>query len=193
MPRDSHHKFGCSGFLLVNLPWIWHQPRDAGSAPYGASGDSSEAGRFDVVYVTAVSCHLADLSGFFGEVCRVLRPGGALVGGEWFKAGDNQAFLQWDDLLRKRGLNFFFVARSEFEQALRDGGFDSISVVDRTRATEELALGYLRRVETDIMEQLLASLGEQGFASFLDWTRSRVSSLAAGGMHYGHFQARKPA
>ena len=158
---------------------------DPGPLPFAANS-------FDVVYITAVSCHLADLSGLFRDACRILRPGGSLVGGEWFKAGDNEAFRQWDGLLRERGLNFYFVPRPEFEHALCEGGLAAISIADRTAATEQLAQGYLRRVEVELRDSLLASLGGVGFGSLLDWTRSRVSCLTGGGMHYGHFHARKP-
>ncbi|MDP6392075.1 MAG: class I SAM-dependent methyltransferase, partial [Arenicellales bacterium] len=47
---------------------------------------------FAVVYVTATTCHLEDLAGFFRESCRVLRADGWIVGGEWFKAASNAAF-----------------------------------------------------------------------------------------------------
>ena len=148
---------------------------------------------FEVVYVTATTCHLEDLAGFFRESCRVLRAGGWIVGGEWFKAADNAAFKRWDSLLRQQGLNFHFVSRQQFETALSSNGFEPGSAIDRTQATSELTHGYLRRVETDLREELLTTLGAEGLDSFLAWTRSRYDALANGGMYYGHFRARKLA
>jgi len=148
---------------------------------------------FEVVYVTATTCHLEDLAGFFRESYRVLRAGGWIVGGEWFKAADNAAFKCWDSLLREQGLNFHFVSRQQFETALSTSGFEQVSAVNRTQATSELTRDYLRRVETDLRGELLAKLGAEGLDSFLAWTRSRYDALANGGMYYGHFRARKLA
>ena len=146
---------------------------------------------FDVVYVTATSCHVENLSVFFQQIHRVLNPGGRLIGGEWFKGENNTAYRTWDTLLRDRGLNFSFVDQPNFEQALRAGGFSTISIADRTLATMNLAEGYLRQVENKLYETLLSSLGEKGLASFMAWTRGRYQCFAEDGMRYGHFQAKK--
>ncbi|MDP6140572.1 MAG: hypothetical protein QF866_05230, partial [Arenicellales bacterium] len=86
-----------------------------------------------------------------------------------------------------------FVSRQQFETALSSNGFEPGSAIDRTQATSELTHGYLRRVETDLREELLTTLGAEGLDSFLAWTRSRYDALANGGMYYGHFRARKLA
>ncbi|MCH8106264.1 MAG: methyltransferase domain-containing protein [Proteobacteria bacterium] len=150
-----------------------------------------ERSSFDVVYVTAVACHVQELSPFLDEIERVLRPGGYLVGGEWFKASDNAAFVQWDNLLRERGLNFYFVSRETFKTSLADSGFINIFVMDRTKATIDNARHCLARVENELHDQLLHSMDEQQYMAFTAWTQSRLIGLAEGGMHYGHFCARK--
>lgn len=150
-----------------------------------------ESDSFDVVYVTAVTCHVRNLSPFLHEIERVLRPGGYLVGGEWFKASDNAAFVQWDKMLHERGLHFYFVSREYFEESLTDSGFIDISILDRTLATTDYARDCLNRVENELRNQLLQSMDEQGYAAFRAWTRSRLIGLADGGMHYGHFCVRK--
>ena len=146
---------------------------------------------FDLVFLTAVSCHIEDLVPFFAEIRRVIRPGGHLVGGEWFKRCDNAAYQEWDELLRARGLNFYFVTTDEFESALSSAGFTQTSVVDRCSAMAGLAEGYLARVEHEMRTRLIESLGEDGYADLLNWTRIRASGLGQGGAGYGHFIAGK--
>lgn len=146
---------------------------------------------FDLVYLTAVSCHLEGLLPFFGEIRRVIRPRGYLLGGEWYQAADNDAFRQWDELLRVRGLNFYFVTRDQFKAALSDAGFGEISIDDRSAAMAALSQGYLERVETELKPRLLEAMGADEFASLLEWTHARANGLAAGGAGYGHFLARK--
>ena len=157
---------------------------DGGPLPYPSN-------QFDVVYLTATSCHFQDLGGLFSEIYRVLRCGGWLVGGEWFKAANNTAYRDWDSLLRERGLNFYFVYRSWFEVNLSKSGFGSVSVTDRTQATTDLARGYLERVKAGLKDELQRKLGNKELEAFLSWTRGRYDSFARGGMAYGHFRARK--
>ena len=157
---------------------------NGGPLPYASN-------QFDVVYLTATSCHLQDLDGLFSEIYRVLRYGGWLVGGEWFKAANNIAYRDWDSLLRERGLNFYFVYRSWFEETLSKSGFGSVSVTDRTQATTDLARGYLERVKTELKDTLRTRLGNKELEAFLSWTRGRYECFARGGMAYGHFRARK--
>jgi len=145
---------------------------------------------FDIVYATAVTCHMRELGSFFQDIRRVLRPGGMLVGNEWFKASDNPAFRTWDDLLRGRGLNFYFVTRETFVAALRSAGFESPALNDRTRAFTELAQTAVRRVDNDLRQQLLSSIGDEGYRAFREWTSVRHTALAEGGMYQGHFRAK---
>ena len=158
---------------------------EPGPLPYG---DAS----FDVVYLNAVSCHLRDLVGFFADIRRVLRGGGSLRGSDWFKMADNTAFREYDGLLRDRGLNFWFVTREHFENALREAGFGTLAFVDRTAAVGEIASDGMQRVQGELRAQLEQRLGESGYAEFVDWARARMNSLLHGGMAHGHFHARRP-
>ena len=152
-----------------------------------------ESSSFDVVYVTAVTCHLQEqeLRSFLAEIERLLRPGGYLVGGEWFKAKGNEAFIQWDNMLREHGLNFYFISREVFQGLLSETGFTEISILDRTQATTDNARDCLNRVENELHDRLLQSMNEEDYADLKSWTQVRLTGLDGGGMHYGHFCARK--
>ena len=146
---------------------------------------------FDLVFLTAVSCHIQDLAPFFAEIWRVIRPGGQLVGGEWFRRLDNQAYREWDELLRDRGLNFYFVTTEQFEAALLESGFEETSIVDRSSVMETVAQGYLDHVQHELKDRLLDAMGEEDYSAFLEWTKIRANGLALGGAGYGHFIAAK--
>jgi phosphoethanolamine N-methyltransferase len=146
---------------------------------------------FDLVFLTAVSCHIEDLVPFFSEIRRVIRPGGHLVGGEWFKRFDNEAYREWDELLRERGLNFYFVTAGELRSALVDSGFEKASIIDRSTDMAALAQGYLNRVQQELQDRFRDAMGEEEYAALLEWTRIRASGLAQGGAGYGHFIAGK--
>ena len=146
---------------------------------------------FDVVYVTAVSCHLPDLVAFFREIKRVVKPGGWIVGSEWFVREDNQAFRNWDDLLRNRGLNFYFVNRNSFESALSANDLSDIAFLDRTEAFTAFAKQSQQRVLKELKPQLMDALGQSGYSSFVEWADVRYHGLAGGGLLQQHFRARK--
>jgi SAM-dependent methyltransferase len=145
----------------------------------------------DLAFVTAVSCHIEDLVPFFSEIHRVIRPGGYLVGGEWFKNIDNEAYREWDDLLRERGLNFYFVTGQSFTLALQQSGFTGVSIINRNTEMTAMAEQYLERSEGELKDSLLDIMEEEGYASLMRWTRTRARGLASGGSGYGHFVASK--
>lgn len=147
---------------------------------------------FDIVYFTAVSCHIENLTPFLQEIRRVLRPGGYAVGGEWFIHQDNEAYRRWDKMLRDRGLNFYFLTRAQFIDAFEEAGYDSVEFDDQSGRTAELAAGYLAHTQGDLRETLVERMGQHGYAAHLEWTRIRAEGLARGGSGYGHFVARRP-
>ena len=152
-----------------------------------------EDANFDLVYLTAVSCHIQDLVPFLAEIRRVIRPGGQIVGGEWFIREDNEYYRRWDEMLRERGLNFFFVTHTGFIDALEAAGFEQVDFIDQSSRTAGLAAGYLERSQNELRETLRQRMDEDGFEAHIEWTRIRADGLGRGGSGYGHFVAINPA
>ena len=146
---------------------------------------------FDLVYITAVSCHMQDLVVFFRDIHRVLKLGGWVAGAEWLIKEPNDAYYQWDDLLRSRGLNFYFVDKTTFRQALQDSGFHHVNLVDRTAAYMDYATSAKNAVAGDLKPELLCALGEQGYQDFLEWTNARHRGLAGNGLLQQHFRGQR--
>ncbi len=151
-----------------------------------------EADTFDCVYVNAVSCHLDDLAGFFAGICRVLKPGGVLAGSEWLVGDPEGGFGGWDDFLRERGLDFWFVDRATFVQALEEAGLVDLSLADRTAAFTEFSRESLERTDRELRGPLVESLGEDGFDAFRRWCEVRYVALRDGGLLQSHFRGHKP-
>jgi phosphoethanolamine N-methyltransferase len=146
---------------------------------------------FDIVYMTAVACHMSDLAGFFREIARVLKPGGWLVGSDWMILEKNQAFHVWDKMLRDRGLNFYFADQAAFNAALESAGFEQIRFKDRTDAFTGYSAVSSERVANELKPSLLSSLGEDGYLAFKDWSEVRYAGLKQGGMLYQHLFGKK--
>ena len=147
---------------------------------------------FDIVYVTAVSCHMQDLPGFFQEVSRVLKPGGRIAGSEWIIKTLNEAFHNYDDMLKSRGLNFYFMDQPAFTHALKYAGFENIQLRNRTEAFTAFSLEGRKRLRNELKSKIIADLGQSGYEAFLEWTDIRYFSLAHGGITQQHFRGYKP-
>ena len=146
---------------------------------------------FDIVYMTAVACHMENLAEFFTEIARVLKPGGWLTGSDWMIREKNEAYHVWDKLLRDRGLYFYFVDQSAFSAALTTTGYSQIRFEDRTQAFTDFSAASSRRIEEELKPSLLASLGQRGYRDFKQWADVRYAGLEEGGMYYQHFHARR--
>ena len=136
----------------------------------------------DIVHVTAVSCHFKDLNPLFSEILRVLKPGGVIVGRDWFKLAANVEFQNWDRLLKDKGLNFNFVTTDIFQRALIDNGFEKVSMTDRSRDMAELARDAVKNVEMALKAKLIAILGAEGYEDCRQWTKIRAGALTNGGI-----------
>lgn len=146
---------------------------------------------FDIVYMTAVACHMSNLAGFFREIARVLKPGGWLVGSDWMILEKNRVFHVWDKMLRDRGLNFYFVDQATFNLAMESVGFGQIRFNDRTHAFTDFSAKSSERVTNELKPSLLSSLGEDGYRAFKDWSEVRYAGLKQGGMLYQHLYGKK--
>jgi ubiquinone/menaquinone biosynthesis C-methylase UbiE len=146
---------------------------------------------FDLAYTAAVTCHMEDLSGFLNEVVRVIKPGGWLAGSDWMIRETNDAYHVWDDMLRERGLNFYFVDPTRFKKSLVSSGLSKVTLTDRTEAFTGFAAVSRERVEGEFKPVLRSSLGEHGYRAFSNWTRVRYGGLNDGAMWYQHFRGQK--
>ncbi len=57
---------------------------------------------------------------------------------------------------------------------------------------KEYTAHYIQSLTHELKSPLLERLGEAGYASILEWTRTRAKALVRGGAGYCHFATRKP-
>ena len=145
-----------------------------------------EDNTFDIVHFTAVACHIQILEPFFSEVHRVLKPGGKAIGRDWFKIDDNESYREWDKLLRNSGLNFYFTTVKNFASRLEKIDFESVSMIDRTRDITNLAVESVHRVDNELRDELIETLGQEGYQDCRKWTDIRRNALENGGI--GQYQ-----
>lgn len=157
---------------------------DAGPLPF-------DANNFEIVYMSAVSCHIRDLPPFFKEINRILVPGGHLIGIEWLVGDEPASYEKWDQFLRQQGLNFFFVTETVFRQSLVDAAFCGVSLQDRTASMGRLTDAIYDRVCGKLHNDLKALLGVKAYQDFREWCEVRATALQKNGAMMQQFHAVK--
>ncbi len=152
-----------------------------------------EDGSIDVVFCTAVACHIEDKAGFFADVLRVLKPGGFFTGADWMRSTDNQPsedYLAFERDMRDAGLIFYFVSVAAHTNAFEAAGFEPASFADESARIRGEALQTLEEIEGPARDELTAAMGEPGYQGFLTRCRARIDTLGSGELTYQIFRAR---
>lgn len=152
-------------------------------------------GAFDAVVAIESLSHMDDLDGVLAEACRVLRPGGRLVGCIWLGGrtdGWRSRFLA-EPIVREGRLARLAPA-SRYREAMVQAGFEPTSFHDLSRRVRRTWWVCARRVVGRVLRdpearRLVARGGEGVFA----WTVPRLlAGYWTGTLRYGLLGARRP-
>ena len=156
-----------------------------------------DAGAFDAVFSKDVICHIPDKSAVFGEVHRVLRPGGRFFCAD-FVAGARlpgsrarKIFDDWVETMRDYGLSFNFADLAAYREDLHVAGFVALEERDHTAASTEVASREIAFVESPAADPVREVLGADFFAVRQRLTRLRHAALACSGLCHYHFLAQR--
>lgn len=147
---------------------------------------------FDVVYSCGAFTQTDDKAGMFAEVYRVLKPGGVFTVHDWMKGAEpySDDMRYWFEL---EGLTYAMETLEAHGRLLADAGFKGIELADdggwykcRARAEYEEMQGPLRA-------EMLARLGAEKQAHFLENWRAMVVVLENGELRPGDYRGVKPS
>lgn len=147
---------------------------------------------FDIVYVTAVICKIAELTPFLTECRRMLRPGGYLVGTDWFTApaapSARREFDTWAAELAERGLEFHFITLKTFERQLSALGFESM-IEDTSETVCDEAKATLKRIRGPLRARVVEIIGEAGYQRFFKGSQARIRALESKSLVHCRFRS----
>ena len=150
---------------------------------------------FDAVFAKDVVCHIPDKHALFGEVARVLVPGGQVICADFTVPSGPEAvprlYNAWIDAMKAYGLTFHFEPVAVYEEAFSRAGLGPPCVKDDTARSLEAARREVAWVQGPKAGPLREALGEEMFARRIDASMLRRDALAGGGVHHTHMLARR--
>ncbi len=148
-----------------------------------------EDASFDVFYTSGVICHIEDRLSLFRDALRVLKPGGILLGYDWFPTALSDDINNW---MKAAGLHLFPDTPQGYANWMREAGFENLSHSDasdwyRIRAAEELK--GLTGPQFDKAAELT---GEEIRDSIINEWRALNLVLQSGDLKTGYFRGHRP-
>ncbi|MDH3692770.1 MAG: methyltransferase domain-containing protein [Gammaproteobacteria bacterium] len=147
---------------------------------------------FDIVFTKDVMVHIPDKLGLYGEIFRVLRPGGVFVGGDWLRDNPGPYSDAMRTFVEGTGLIFFMETLQSFEPALRQVGFVDIEIRDRNAWFAEEARREMELLEGPLAQQVLQLRGREATDRSNQCQRDMIAVLDSGEFRPVHMRAHKP-
>ena len=158
---------------------------DGGPLPFPAAS-------FDVVFSKDSMVQIPDKPKIFGEVLRVLRPGGRFIASDWLRGGSGAYSPEMVEFFRLEGIAYNMATLEESAAALRAAGFVDVEVRDRHGWYLTLAQRELEAMEGPLKATIVGRIGAERAHHFIDDWRQLVVVLKRGELRPGHLKALKP-
>jgi phosphoethanolamine N-methyltransferase len=147
-------------------------------------------GSFDVVFGKDAWLHIADKAAFFGEVSRVLKPGGIVACGDWMKSpGPYSPDMEY--FFKMEGLTYHLVTLAEYGRLVHGADFTDVALSDITDRNRIEAREELARMKGPLHEVLTRALGAEARDFFIEDWRSLTVVLDKGELRPARMRARK--
>jgi len=158
---------------------------DGGAMPFGDE-------RFDVVFSKDSLVQIPDKRALFGEILRVLRPGGRFLASDWLRGGDGDYSPQMQEYFRLEGITYNMATLEQSAAVLREAGFAQVEILDRHAWYRELAQRELAAMEGPLSATIESRIGSVRAAHFVANWRQLVLVLERGELRPGHLRATNP-
>ena len=146
---------------------------------------------FDMVFSKDTIVDLPDKPAALQEMFRVLRPAGALVLGDWFRA-DAPMTPEMRAWTSDGDETYEMATLDETAAALRAAGFTGIETEDRNAWFAAYANDEYERLKGPLFETFVARFGRADAERSVENARIRALLAAQGQLRPGHLRARRP-
>lgn len=144
---------------------------------------------FDHFYTSGVVCHIEDKQSIFAEAFRVLKPGGWIMGYDWFLLRPNTVIDEW---MQVAGFHLYVASLRNHVETLRAIGFEQVTGKDSTEWYIRKAAEELERLRGPLFDQAATLTSSEIRDHFLHEWQCMNAALATGDVKQGYFRGRKP-
>ena len=148
---------------------------------------------FDMVFTKDAIVHIPDKAACYAEVYRVLGPGGAFVGSDWLRGGEETCTSEARDWLEFVRLDFRMETLDQTRHALRRCGFEGVGLVDRNEWYRGEIGNELATLSGDNYEELVRRVGKEAAQHRLESSTRKQRVIELGFLRPTHFVGYKPA
>jgi SAM-dependent methyltransferase len=180
---DQSRDLAAAQGLGDRIKFVLVQP---GPLPFGH-------GAFDVVVSKDAMIHIPDKAAIYGEVMRILAPGGRFLASDWLfgpGAATSPEIMAW---LGDNPLGFAFTTPDEALAALRGAGFADPSVTSDSAAVEAIFVAELARLKSFPPDELVRLLGPQQATERVEGAAERLAAVRPGHLRPCLLRGRKAA
>jgi phosphoethanolamine N-methyltransferase len=149
-------------------------------------------GAFDVVFSKDSIIHIPDKTALYGEVLRVLRPGGLFAASDWLLGGEkpySAPMRAWLDIV---GITFDMETPENTAAALEAAGFAEVDLRDRNDWYRKAVREELARASGEYFERLSGAIGRAAAEHRLASTTAKMAVVDRGELRPVHMRGRKP-
>ncbi len=147
---------------------------------------------FDCVFSKDSLIHVADKAALFGEVLRVLRPGGVFAASDWLAGENAESDPAMRRFLELEPLDFRMATAAETEDLLRRCGFFRVDSRDRQAWYAREVQRETARIEGPLRQRVIAMVGEEIYDRWIAVRRALVEVVLSGALRPTHLRAFKP-
>jgi len=146
---------------------------------------------FDVVFSKDSMIHIPDKAQIYGEIFRVLKPGGEIAFSDWFggAAPETPEFLEWLDVVN---LSLRMGTIEDAAQLLEAAGFEDVDFEDRNQWYAQYMVEELKRCSGENFDALAKAQGHTVAEHRLQSSTLKKVVVDQGQLRPGHVRATKP-
>lgn len=147
---------------------------------------------FDCIFSKDAMIHIADKETLFGEVFRMLRPGGWFVASDWLSSHDGEPSETMRDYLVAEGLDFGLGSPDRYRASMTAAGFTEIGLENRNEWYRETARRELADLQGPLYERAIAVAGKAETERNIEIWRNMIPALDTGELCPHLMRGRKP-
>ncbi len=152
-----------------------------------------EPGSFDVVFSKDAMIHIADKESLFGEIFRVLKPGGCVAACDWMSGAEPPFSPELERYIALENLGFGMASPPRYHSAMQAAGFKDIELRDRNAWYRDVVNQECDALAGSLYDRLVAEVGRDFVDHSIEIWQALKVVVDRGELRPTHLRGVKPA